>query len=267
LLGDAWREWEEAEKGRLPFLDDGLIDADLRDAVAAAWDDPAREAAVRNLWKNVTAGVHKAQFFDPIRLADLRTYLKAAAEAGIPLRAPYGIVLNRHGAMLDPRSEGFLAGPSFQEFYRRVFDRYFRPISRLLFPEVMGYDGQSFGFSIAYQPGVDTSIRPHTDASATTLNINLNLPGEAFGGSIVDFYDPGTGSTVPFVFEPGVAALHRGHLAHAARPITEGERTNAVLWLYGERGQIPSTNRSSASHAPTERWTVPSPMNDGFAPF
>ena len=144
---------------------------------------------------------------------------------------------------------------------------YMRPIARLLFPEIMGYDAQTFGFSIHYQPNTDTSIRPHTDASAVTLNINLNVPGETFTGSTVGFYDVKAGKVNPLTFTPGSAMLHRGNVPHAAQPITSGERTNFVLWLYGNRGQMPPQSVKSVDVDARERWTVPSQPQDKFAPF
>jgi hypothetical protein len=267
VLREAWREWEEAERDHLPTLDDTLLDLGLREAVDAAWADPTAEQAVADLWEEVAPGVFQSPFFDPDRLADLRAYLDAAARARIPLRPPYGIVLNRRGLMLDPRSLGYLGAPAFQAFYRRILDRYFRPVSRLLFPEVMGYDGQGFGFSIEYQPSTDTSIRPHTDASSATLNININRPDEAFAGSVVDFYDADTGRPRSFTFRPGVAAIHRGGVAHAAHPITAGERTNLVLWLYGDGGQVPRRGMVVPAVGARQRWAVPAVAQDGFAPF
>lgn len=265
LLAEAWREWEaDAE---LPILDETLLDERLRETVAAAWEDPTRESAVKDLWEPVVPGVFQTQFFDPERLQDLRAYLDATVEAGIPVRAPYGIVLNRYGAMLDRRSSGYLAAPAFQSLYERLIERYMRPISRLLFPEIAGYDSQSFGFSIQYQPGMDTSIQPHTDASATTLNINMNLPGETFAGSGVDFYDHGTGRPARFVFESGVAALHRGGVPHAAHPITEGERTNLVLWLYGEHMGVPPPGIQGPALEARERWAPSVAPLDRSAPF
>ena len=106
---------------------------------------------MQDLLQEVAPDVFQFQFFDPQRLADLRSYLESAWNAQIPLRPPYGIVLNRRGAMLDRRSEGYLAAPSFQAFYRELLDTYMRPIARLVFPEVMGYDTQTFGFSIHYR--------------------------------------------------------------------------------------------------------------------
>lgn len=268
LLEEAWAEWEDAERDRLPVLDETLIDPRLRAAVDAAWDDPTTEGTLADLWQPAAPDVHQAQFFDPARLSDLRAFLDAVADAQIPVRPPYGIVLNRRGAMLDPRSVGYLASPTFQRFYRQVVDRYFRPISRLLFAGTMGFDHQSFGFSITYLPAEDTSIRPHTDASTTTLNLNLNLPGETYEGSVVDFYAPGSGRPHPLRFAPGTAAIHRGHVAHAAHPITQGERTNLVLWLYGEQGRIaPRQADETPKIDGGRRWSLPGQAQDGYAPF
>ncbi len=267
LLSDAWNEWEELERDKIFKLDDSLLDPKFRDAVQAAWDDPTKEIAVEKLWNEVSPGVFQCQFFDPERLADLREYLETVQEANIPLRPPYGIALNRFGAMLDKRSEGFLAAPNFQHFYNTLLDKYMRPTARLLFPEIIGYDTQTFGFSIQYQPGIDTSLQLHSDASAATLNINLNLPGESFSGSEVDFYDPISGKANRLTFKPGIAMIHRGTVAHAAQPITSGRRTNFVLWLYGDRMQLPRGTVPQTTINAKERWAVPSVAKDEFAPF
>ena len=267
LLSNAWKEWEDSEKASLPLLDSSLLDQRLHNAVMQAWEDPSKELAVKDLLQEVTPDVFQLQFFDPERLADLRSYLEGVWNSQIPLRPPYGIVLNRRGAMLDRRSEGYLATPSFQAFYQALINTYMRPISRLLFPEVMGYDTQAFGFSMYYEPNTDNSIRPHTDASAVTLNINLNLPEETFTGSAVDFFNQTTGQKIGLTFKPGTAMIHRGNVAHAAQPITSGERTNFVLWLYGDRGRLPQQGAERLAIDAAARWTVPTTAQDNFAPF
>ena len=267
LFSGAWKEWQQTEQKNEFSLDSSLLDKRLREAVTQAWQDPSKEVAVKDLLQEVAPDVFQLQFFDPDRLADLRNYLESVWDAQIPLRPPYGIVLNRRGAMLDSRSEGYLAAPNFQTFYREMLDTYMRPIARMLFPEVMGYDTQTFGFSIHYQPNTDSSIRPHTDASAVTLNINLNLPSEAFTGSAVDFFDVATGQKIALTFKPGTAMIHRGNVVHAAQPITSGERTNFVLWLYGDRGQIPPQGAKRPTKDAHERWTTPTAALDRFAPF
>lgn len=263
LFQDAWAEWDQQEPGVL----DNLYDPQLRKAVEQAWKDPTTEENVRDFWEEVFPGVYKAQFFNPEQLAVLRTYMDKVAEAGIPLRPPYGISLNRGGAMLDQRSEGYLAAPVFQTFYQDLMNSYMRPISRLLFPDVVGYDTQTFGFSIQWQADTDTSLRPHTDASAVTLNINLNLPGESFSGSAVSFIDSASRRVEKLTFEPGTALIHHGSVPHASEPITEGQRSNFVLWLYGEHGQIPQPGEAPAAIDPRERWNTPNARPDGFAPF
>ena len=267
VFEDAWTEWEAGGGDDSIVLDRSLYAPKLREAIERSWANPSEESTVKDLWTEVFPGVYKAQFFDPNRLSDLRAYMDRVADAGIPLRPPYGIVLNRGGAMLDPRSEGYLAAPGFQAFYRDLMDRYMRPISRLLFPDVVGYDSQTFGFSIQWQAGKDTTLRPHTDASAVTLNINLNLPGETFSGSAVRFMNPVRGKVESLSFEPGTAMIHHGSVPHASEPILEGERHNFVLWLYGDRGQIPHPGNPALNVSPEERWTIPSTPSDGIAPF
>ncbi len=267
LLADAWADWDASDASRAVALDDSLLDADLRAAVTKAWADPSTEHVVSDLMHEAAPGVFSFQFFDPQRIGELRCYLEAVWDAGIPTRPPYGIVLNRRGAMLDPKSEGFIAAPTFQSFYRLVMNTYMRPISRLLFPDIVGLDTQTFGFSIHYQPDTDTSIRPHTDASSVTLNINLNLPGEDFTGSTVDFFDQATGDVTALTFKPGSAMIHHGNVPHTAQPIMSGERTNFVLWLFGEDGSVPLPGGPVAAIGPSERWTVPTAPQTAYAPF
>ena len=267
LLSDAWKEWEASENEGFNDLDSSLYDPTLRAAVELAWKDPTKESGVKDLWREIFPGVYEAQFFDPQRLAILRRYLNRVADAQIPLRPPYGISLNRGGAMLDSRSEGYLAAPNFQTFYQSLMDSYMRPIARLLFPDVTGYDTQTFGFSIQWQPDKDTSLRAHTDASSVTLNINMNLPDEEFSGSGVRFFDRATQQVSELTFAPGTALMHHGSVPHESMPITHGERSNLVLWLYGDSGQVSNRGIKPGSINAQDRWTVPSTNSDGFAPF
>lgn len=280
LLEEAWAAWELENKDSLLVPDESLLDPRLRKAVNEAWENPEKENAVADLWEEILPGVYTIQFFDLERLSDFRKYLEEVVNAQVPLRAPYGIQLNRNGFMLDPRSEGHLAAPNFQAFYNAIMDRYMRPIGRLLLGTT-GYDTQTFGFSIQYNPDKDKDLRAHTDASAATLNININLPDEEFTGSEVDFYDQATGKTVQTKFEPGKAIFHSGRVPHATHPITSGQRSNLVVWLYGDRMQVLRGGTSSYGntaatgatvHAPEsstarERWSIPTEPKDTIAPF
>ncbi|TPN83060.1 2OG-Fe(II) oxygenase [Aquimarina algicola] len=280
LLEDAWAEWEIENKDNLLIPDETLLDPRLRQVIDDAWENPEKENAVADLWEEIIPGVYTTQFFDLERLAEFRNYLEAVANSQIPRRAPYGIQLNRYGVMLDPRSEGHLAAPNFQAFYNDIMNRYMRPVARLLLG-TYGYDNQTFGFSIQYNPDKDKDLQPHTDASAATLNININLPDEKFTGSQVDFHDKTTKKTVQTVFEPGKAIIHRGSVPHATHPITSGQRSNLVVWLYGDRMQVPRGGASSYGSfvnsvatddtleniTARQRWSVPDGPKDTFAPF
>jgi hypothetical protein len=279
LLEDAWSEWEIKNKGNIPTLDDSFLDPHLRKAINEAWENPEKEKAVADLWEEIIPGVFVAQFFDLERLSEFRDYLNAIVESNIPVRPPYGIQLNRYGMMLDPRSEGYLAAPNFQAFYDHMMNRYMRPIARLLLG-TYGYDNQTFGFSIQYNPDKDKDLHAHTDASAATLNININLPDEKFTGSQVDFFDKTTKKTVSTIFEPGKAIIHRGNVPHVTHPITSGQRSNLVVWLYGDRMQVPQGNTSSYGNfgnsvssdsfeniTAKQRWSIPKEPKDTFAPF
>ena len=109
---------------------------------------------------------------------------------------------------------------------------------------------------------------PHTDVSATTLNINLNLPEEIVIGSNVDFYDRrSAGKMKGLTFTSSSAMLHRGQVVHAAQPITSGQRTNIVLWLFGEQGRIPSQRAKRIGTELSRHWTVTTTAQDHYAPF
>ncbi|MEM8695931.1 MAG: 2OG-Fe(II) oxygenase [Pseudomonadota bacterium] len=268
VFENAWSEWEKQGGLGGVTLDRSLFAPKLRSAVENAWEDPTKESVVQDLWTEVFPDVYEAQFIDPEKLASLREFLTRVADADIPLRPPYGLVLNRGGAMLDPRSEGYLAVPVFQAFYRDLMDHFMRPIARLLFPDIYGYDSQTFGFSIQWEAGKDTTLQAHTDASSVTLNINLNLPGEEFAGSAVRFMNPTTKSVKDLTFAPGKALIHHGRALHASKPITKGERHNFVLWLYGQHGQTPYPHgQAGPAVSAADRWTVPQVPSDNFAPF
>lgn len=280
LLEEAWAEWEIENKGKILVPDETLLDPKLRKAINDAWENPEKENAVADLWEEVIPGVYETQFFDVEKLAEFRKYLEDVANSQIPTRPPYGIQLNRHGFMLDERSEGHLAAPSFQAFYNDMMNRYMRPIAHLLLG-TYGYDNQTFGFSIQYNPDKDRDLHAHTDASAATLNININLPDEEFTGSEVDFFDKITRKTVQTTFKPGRAMIHAGSVPHATHPITSGQRSNLVVWLYGDQMQVPRGSRGSYGSfgigssqvdipdniTARERWSVPTEPKDTFAPF
>ena len=241
LFRKAWREWESTEVN-LPELDDSVYDTKLREAVKAAWKDPRKEEAIRPLWKEIVPNVFMCQLLQPDRIADVRAYIDASATAGIPTRRPNG--MNRFGIILDPKTEGSVLISGLDKFYQSLVDDYVRPLGRLFFPEYMQSpdDSESYAFTIRYKEGEDVALREHSDASLITMNVNLNIPTRTnetqYEGSTLYFVDDVTGEHHNVIFQPGMAVLHRGLLRHAAQPIVQGERTNMVVWLFGEHGYV-----------------------------
>ena len=156
----AWSEWEQNGGHENITLDRSLYAPALRRAIEQAWKDPTQETSVRDLWTEVFPNVYKAQFFDPEKLSILRDYLDKVADAGIPLRPPYGISLNRGGAMLDPRSEGYLAAPTFQAFYQDLMDHYTRPVCVCFFRMSMDMTARHLGFQFNGRPAKIQSYSP-----------------------------------------------------------------------------------------------------------
>merc|ERR1739841_57665 len=89
----------------------------------------------------------------------------------------------------------------------------------------------------ANKPKRDFELKEHRDASVVTLNINLNLPEEGYGGSEVYFREyPSEGSTTSaddredggvVSFTPGMAIIHLGAHRHGSLPISTSDGTKS----------------------------------------
>lgn len=269
LLRQAWLEWEDEtrqgdhQQQLLPDLSDGTVfDTTLREAVQAAWKDPSLEDAIRPLWQEIFPNVFTCQLLQPHRIADIRAYIDAASTAGIPTRRPNG--MNRYGLILDPETEGAVTVRGLHAFYQLLVQDYVRPLGRLFFPEYMQApdDAESYAFTVRYKEGEDMALREHSDASLITLNVNLNLPSRSnetdYEGSTLYFVDETTKEHHQVKFQPGMAVLHRGILRHAAQPIVHGERTNMVVWLFGQHGYVRIAPYDEHERmTPRERWSKP----------
>jgi len=255
-LQEAWREWEIQQQ--FPALaTDSLVDSRLRDAVEMAYQDPSKEDAVRKYFSEVAPGVYKAQVFDPTQIACLRDYIDKASKARIPYKRPNS--MNRYGLILHPA--GITGGVNLQKldcFYQAVFNKFVHPMGSLFFPEYVseGDDTESYAFTIRYKHGEDRSLGRHTDSSVFTLNLNLNRPEEPYGGSTLYCLDS-EGARHEVSFEPGMALLHLGKTRHAALPISEGERTNLVIWIRGKLGhKLRGPYDPARQRSKEERWST-----------
>ena len=253
LFRAAWREIGLADDSLAPFDDARAIAPTILHAIAALRAAPSveREEAVRSLFNETAPGIFCVQLLREESIAALRTELIRVAAAGIPTRRPNG--MNRFGVILDETVDGAVSN-GIDVFVKALIDQYVRPLGRMLFPDIIGDgdDVEHFVFTVRYEPTKDATLAEHRDASVVTLNLNLNKPGEGFGGSalyFVDEADPAVRHTVDFT--PGMALIHKGALRHAALPIRHGSRENLICWLFGTDGYV-----RAAPHTESERLTV-----------
>lgn len=255
LLRAAWREHGLAEQRLSQFSGECVIDPALWDAVAAlkSQPSPAHEAVLKSLFDETSPGVFSVRLLRTEVIASMRAELERVATSRIPTRRPNG--MNRFGVILDEDVDGAVSH-GLSKFVKALVDEMVRPLGRTLFPDLIGADDdvEQFAFTVRYQPDQDTQLAEHRDASVVTLNLNLNAPGEGFGGSAIYFLDPhGNRHTVGFT--PGMALIHLGSLRHAALPIHHGERENLIVWLFGADGYVRAAPYAESERlTPTQRW-------------
>ena len=265
LLRAAWREHGLADASLADFRSAAVVAPALAEAVDALREQPSpeREAAVWALFNETAPGVFCGQLLRADAIAGLRAELARVAASGIPTRRPNG--MNRYGVILDDEVDGAVSN-GLAAFVRALVDAYVRPLGRMLFAELVGAgdDVEQFAFTVRYRPDEDATLAEHRDASVVTLNLNLNAPGEGYGGSALAFQDarePSARHTVEFT--PGMALIHQGALRHAALPIEHGARENLIVWLFGDDGYVRAAPRPEAERLSLEeRWDLP--RHDSF---
>lgn len=140
-----------------------VLHSEIVQAFNEAWQDPSKEDGVRKLWEEIAPGVFKLKLFDPEQIQVLREWFDKAQESGVPCRPPYGITLNRKGFMLDERSEGYLAVPSFQAFYRDLIDRYvvlLLSVIASVFPVSLA---SVSGLAVSFVHGIHASVKHNVE--------------------------------------------------------------------------------------------------------
>ena len=263
LLRAAWREHGLADASLADFRS-AVVALSLAAAVEALREQPSpeREAAVRALFNETAPGVFCGQLLRADAIAKLRAELTRVAASGIPTRRPNG--MNRYGVILDDEVDGAVSN-GLAAFVRALVDAYVRPLGRMLFAELVGAgdDVEQFAFTVRYRPDEDATLAEHRDASVVTLNLNLNAPGEGYGGSALSFQDAIEPSARHIVeFTPGMALIHQGALRHAALPIEHGARENLIVWLFGADGYVRAAPRPEAERLSLEeRWGL---VRDSF---
>jgi len=171
-------------------------------------------------------GIYTLPVFSELFCRLLTEELAHFGASGLPVGQPNS--MNRHGALLDEL--GLSAG-----LLDPLLSEWLRPLCAAL-PPLAAAGGASIdhhkAFVVAYRLGEDESLSMHVDNAEVTLNVNL---GGGFEQGELIFY----GRTAhPLAHHDwhdgggvGHGVLHLGAQAHAALPITSGERLNLVIWM------------------------------------
>lgn len=143
--------------------------------------------------------------------------------------------MNNYGVILDTFG--------LENCLQTLMEEVVTPFARTLFADVGGNSlDQHHGFTVEYALGKDLELGFHVDASDVTLNVCLGsdfLGGDLYFRGIRCFVCQQTEArpeeefAIPQV--PGRAILHRGKHRHGAKPVTEGERHNLILWCNSSR--------------------------------
>ena len=217
VLKAAWDEWwhqtqsQPATTVALPNLTEEMtnyimVNPALLEAMETVRRRPTleHEQALKELFEPIQpGGVYQIPtFLTPHGIRLLRQHLDAASyydtnnnnntahRARIPTRRPNG--MNRYGMIIDPQIEGAVTYTALNDFMEHLVDDMVRPLSRMLFPELVGNhkngpeedDCEYYAFTIRYHPDEDMELKEHSDASVYTININLNYEDDEEG--IVD---------------------------------------------------------------------------------
>ncbi|XP_005091813.1 2-oxoglutarate and iron-dependent oxygenase domain-containing protein 2 isoform X2 [Aplysia californica] len=139
--------------------------------------------------------------------------------------------MNEYGVSLDEMglSQGLILP---------LIQKYLLPICASLFPSWGGGTIDSFkAFSVKYEMGNDLQLATHYDNAEVTININL---GDKYEGGNLQFgrifgdeeeYEGKGEESYTCDHKKGHGILHCGRRMHSALPITQGMRTNLVIWM------------------------------------
>jgi hypothetical protein len=268
LLRAAWQEWEESNTTILPSLTVRDIIRVPPEAESSCWQRIAPDVYRCDRFLTPMGTVALKTFID---MALQESGVPRRRPNGMNR---FGGVFYPG---LDGSVDGAIALSAFEEFYTELLDDYIRPLGRHFYPSYIHHpdissnnnnvdDGESYAFTIRYKAGEDVQLQEHTDASLYTININLNTDdnetnddgASTYDGSRVYFVTEedeeenddkeykdartrkqrNTTTTTTMAFAPGSAVLHLGQIRHGTMPLTKGERTNLVIWVYGPHGFV-----------------------------
>lgn len=234
LLNHARNEWGRKHP-KLYQMDhdfqDRFLDADLVRAVTAR----DKELFASLFRPTIVPNVYTFRLFTAEFAKLMLEEIGHQESSGIPMRRPNG--MNRYGAILSELG--------FSEMIHDLVNQYLVVMARHLFVDRVGPNdlSRNYPFLVRYQPGQDTSLSEHTDAS--TVTVNICLQPSSLSDNVLYFKGDGTRSTfidtmnATFVdlSEAGQAVIHLGQHRHGVSNITSN-RDHMVVWMFGDHGYV-----------------------------
>jgi len=106
------------------------------------------------------------------------------------------------------------------------------PIAKVKYPDVVGETGLDSvkAFTVEYDAdneASDKELATHFDNAEVTVNVSLTSNHQE--GEL--YFLQGNGRAWPVQHRRGWAVLHRGSALHGAMPVSDGSRTNLILWF------------------------------------
>ena len=103
---------------------------------------------------------------------------------------------------------------------------------------------ENYSFTVRYKPGMDKNLTEHTDHSTITVNICLEASSVE---KVLYFKNRRHSSNKKISYDdspkfvsmstPGMGLIHLGQHEHGVREV-HGERTQLVIWMFGEDGYV-----------------------------
>ena len=207
--------------------------------------EPTLKEAVRNkdlrllsslIHETDAPGVYAVQIFNSDFTKDFLEELDHYESSGIPLRRPNS--MNRYGVILS------MIG--FGNLINGIVGDVLNPLTRHLFGDFASPTDlqENYPFTVRYKPEMDRNLTEHTDHSTITVNICL----ESSSAEKVLYFKNRKHSSNKKISEddspkfvsmstPGMGLIHLGQHEHGVREV-HGERTQLVIWMFGEDGYV-----------------------------